>query len=1119
MKKLITLRHIIVPLLCFLCLTVKLTAAGQQERITLSLKDVSITQIFKEIEKKVPYKFFYRDSQIGKMPSMTVNAENLTLADILKTIFDKTNLTYEISGNQIVITQKEPEKRIINITGSVTDENKIPLAGVAVVITGTKKGVQTDNKGLFSIDVPSDNYTSLKFSMIGMNEVVYKLGNATNIKIVMTESATTLSDVVVTGIVNKRAESFTGSATTINSNELLRVGNKNIIESIKNIDPALFILDNFTNGSDPNSLPSMSMRGTSSFPVTTSGTQLKGNYTNDPNVPLFILDGFETNLEKVFDMDMNRVESVTILKDASAKSLYGSKAANGVVVIETKKLAGDKQYISYNGSMDIEMPDLSSYNLANSAEKLEVERIEGIYTDNNFIETQLALYKLYNDRKKLIAEGLDTYWLSKPLRVGVGTKHNLSIELGDSKNLRSIIDFTYNKVDGVMKDSYRRTIAASVNLSYKYKNILFRNIMEATSGTQNYSPWGNFSDYTKMNPYWRSNDPDTGEILRWAELTDYTYIPNPMYDATIGTSITGSYLNLNNKFIVEYRPDQYFRITGKVGIDSKRSTYDEFYPANHSKFSIYKYLSPTSTLKMKRGSYRFDSGKSSDLSADLNISYTRNFKEHFISANIGTFVSETQYAGYIFQAEGFPNAEKADITFAKQYTEGTKPIGESSINRELSFLGTFNYLYNNKYFADFTYRLSASSLYGIDKRWAPGWSAGLGWNIHNEGILKDNGFLTQLRLRASVGVTGNQNFNTSYAIGTYQYYTDYSYNGFTGAYLSNLPNSLLRWEQKKEYNVGMDLTAGRFRLKVDLYDAYTENMLTSVSVAPSTGFNTVKDNLGLVKNQGFEITAGFNLWQNKDGFLNIFGSVSSNKNKILKLSESMKAFNALQEQEAADKGNNEPVLKYVDGMSMTAIWAVRSLGIDPMNGQEIYLKKDGTRTYVYDPLDLQVVGDSRPKANGNFGFTAEHKGFGISAVCTYLVGGQLYNSTLVERVENIDVSYNVDKRVLSGRWQTPGQNASYKRLGTFTYGSGDDVRHQEMTRATSRFVQDRNDLTLSSATLYYEFPKSITDKWRVERMKLSFYMNDIFTLSTIQIERGLDYPFARTLSCKLSIIF
>jgi hypothetical protein len=523
-------------------------------------------------------------------------------------------------------------------------------------------------------------------------------------------------------------------------------------------------------------------------------------------------------------------------------------------------------------------------------------------------------------------------------------------------------------------------------------------------------------------------------------------------------------------------------------------------------------------LKMRRGSYRLDNGKQSDLSADLNVAYSRNIKEHFITANIGTFVSESQYAGYINYAEGFPNTQAADITFARQYMEGKRPEGESSLNRELSFLATGNYSYNNRYLVDMTYRIGASSLYGKDNRWAPGWSVGLGWNIHNEKFMAKNGFFDQLKLRASVGLTGNQNFKTSYAVGTYNYYTDYNYNGFTGAYLERLPNSLLKWEQKLDYNLGLDISSGRFKIKADIYDSYTENMLTDVSVSPSTGFSMVKDNLGRVRNRGYEISANVNIWQSKNGYFNIYGSVAANDNIIVELSESMKAFNALQEKEAADKGNNEPVLMYKDGMSMTAIWAVKSLGIDPMNGYEIYLKKDGTRTYVYDPLDLQVVGDSKPTARGNFGFNTEYKGFGVSATFRYLFGGQMYNKTLVDRVENIDILYNVDKRVLSGRWQTVGQNARYKKLGTYTT-TDDPTARQELTRPTSRFVQDRNELTLGSASLYYEFPKRFIERLKVNRMKFSLYMNDIFTISSIEAERGLTYPFARTLSGSLSITF
>jgi len=449
---------------------------------------------------------------------------------------------------------------------------------------------------------------------------------------------------------------------------------------------------------------------------------------------------------------------------------------------------------------------------------------------------------------------------------------------------------------------------------------------------------------------------------------------------------------------------------------------------------------------------------------------------------------------------------------------GANRVGLSSLNREISFLGTANYAYDNRFLADLTYRLSASSLYGKENRWAPGWSVGLGWNMHHEKFLKNVEFIDQLRLRASVGVTGNQNFNTSYAVGTYQYYTDYNYNGFTGAFLSNLPNPQLRWEQKKDYNIGFDAQIGPLQLKADYYDGFTENMVTNVSVSPSTGFSMVKDNLGLVRNKGFEINANLSLYNNSNGFLNIYGSVSGNTNVIESLSESMRTYNELQLKSASDKGNNEPVLMYVDGMSMTSIWAVKSLGIDPMNGQEIYLKKDGTRTYVYDPLDLVVVGDTKPTARGHFGFTAEYKGFGFSSTFRYLYGGQMYNQTLVDRVENIDIQYNVDRRVLLGRWQTPGQLAPFKRLGTFQY-EGDSMAYQAKTQATSRFVQNRNELTWGTATLYYDFPTQLVNNWNIDRVRFSVYMNDILTLSSIDIERGLYYPFARTVSCSLSITF
>lgn len=300
----------------------------------------------------------------------------------------------------------------------------------------------------------------------------------------------------------------------------------------------------------------------------------------------------------------------------------------------------------------------------------------------------------------------------------------------------------------------------------------------------------------------------------------------------------------------------------------------------------------------------------------------------------------------------------------------------------------------------------------------------------------------------------------------------------------------------------------RFTLSADVYSADTKNMLTDVSIPTSTGFGSVKDNLGLVRNYGFELQGNVTAWQNRDGFVNIYGSIAYNKNRIIRLSESMRAYNEAIKKSAAAAGNSTPVLMYEDGQSMNTIWAVPSAGIDPMTGEEIYIKKDGSLTYTYDANDMVACGISDPLYRGTFGFTAEYKGVGISTTFSYLGGGQMYNSTLVDRVENVDLAYNVDRRVLLGRWTTPGQVTQFKKYDSTT-----------TTRPTTRFVQDRNELNFASASLYYEFPKRIASAMRMQRLRVTFYMNDIFTASSIKIERGLDYPFARYMSLAINATF
>ena len=1089
------------------------------KKVTLNLESFTVKEFFDALRQQTGLSFVYNTEQTKTLKPITIHVKDETVDNVLRTVLNGTGLTYSMERDIVTISKTEQQSNKRIATGIVSDEEGQPLPGVNVVISDLQRFAITDNNGKYNIEIPFNTACTITFSYIGMStqQIMINSGRNDVRRNITLKSDTKLDEVVVTGIYTRKAESFTGSATTISSKDLMRVGNQNVFQSLKNLDPTIYIADNFNMGSDPNTTPTMSMRGTSSFP-TTETSSLKSNYQNQPNQPLFILDGFETTAETVMDMDMNRIESLTILKDASAKALYGSKAANGVIVIETKRLSGNETRIEYNGNLSFEMPDLTSYDLCNALEKLEVERVEGVYTSNS-PQDQERLTALYNSRKKLALEGLDTYWMSKPLRTGIGHKHNLSIELGDSQSLRAILNLTYNQVTGVMKGSDRKNISGDINISYRRKKFLFKNILSVISNNSGDSPYGSFNDYVKMNPYWQATDTN-GRILRYAEspTANSLYIgkniANPLYDTTIGTSFTSSYLSFINNFYTEWIITPDWKATLRIGVSQKRNVADSFYPADHSEFVTYT----TAELIPRRGKYILENGKSSSISSDLNINYNKAFKKHTIFGNAGFFISENQYSAYQHTAEGFANNQKADITFARQYAENSTPIGYASINREASFLLSASYDYDNRYLVDATMRESASSLYGSDKRWANSWSFGVGWNIHNELFFKDKDWIKQLKIRGSIGLTGNQNFNTNAAIGTYKYFAGITYQGLSGAYLNNLPNHGLMWEQKKDYNIGIDMRIAGLSLSFDYYTADVKNMLTDVTIPTSTGFNSIKDNLGLVRNSGIEAKVTYTAWQGKEGFFNLYGSLVYTKNRIVHLSESMRSYNEKMRQQATEKTNSTPVALYEDGLSMNTIWAVPSAGIDPQTGNEIYIKKDGSYTYIYDSNDIVPAGDETPKYRGTAGFSAEYKGIGLNATLSFLAGAQMYNKTLVNRVENINMNYNVDRRVLTGRWQTPGQQSQYKSLSDKNaidaYGNP-----TEMTRPTTRFIQDRNELSISSISAYYEFPKTIYQKLHMQRLRCAVYLNDVYTFSSIKIERGTAYPFARTLSFSLTGTF
>ena len=1094
-------------------------AQQNTDRVTLNMKNASLSEVFNEIKRQTHLSFMFSNDDLKDIKRKDVQMKNVTVDEAMKKCLEGTGLEYELTNNVVVIRKsaaKMEKAQQVTLSGTVRDKDGQTLPGVSVVIKGTSLGGATDIDGKYRFTVPLTKDMILVFSFVGMEtkEVVYKGESTWNVT--LNSDITEMAEVVVTGIFTRKADSYTGAVTTIKKEELQRVGNQNVLQSLKNIDPSFQVLENNEFGSDPNKVPDIQMRGASNF------SDMKDKYQTNPNQPLFIVDGFEQSIEKVMDMDMNRVASITLLKDATAKALYGSKGANGVVVIETVTPEVGKMRVSYSGNLSIQAPDLGSYDLANAAEKLEIERRAGVYTDKlGRPDVQQQYDEKYNEYYKEILRGVDTYWLEKPLRVGVGHKHSLNFEGGDDI-IRYSIDFSYNKVAGVMKGSDREVISGGFNFQYRYGKFLFRDQLSVTFNKADESPYGAFSEYAKLNPYWRAYN-DVGSIrevmgdYQIANMQGSHPIYNPMINASLNTKTSTSYTDITNNFYAEWDAFEGMKVKGRFGLVSSKNDSEVFLPRDHTSF---RDISPDSEDYFNRGKYTKGNGTRLDYNVDLSANYSKLFGKHLLFANAQWSISQKKSEMVYFQAQGFANNKMDYITNAKEYVSGS-PYGNESVVRETSVLASVNYSYDDRYLLDATYRANASSLFGADKRWGSFWSAGIGWNIHKERFFEGVSFLEKLRLRASTGYSGSQNFNSYQAIATYKYYNE-SYDNIMGSYLISLANPELQWQKTQDNNFGIEFSMlNMLDVTFDYYIKNTENLLTPVSLPPSAGFDSYVENLGETKNRGVEAKVNLRAIRDtkREMYLSVFGSLMHNKNKITKISDALNTLNNTRDEEKVGsnipdhengKGVTKPSTRYAEGQSMNAIWAVRSLGIDPMNGDEIFLSADGKMVYKWDPKDQVVVGDDLPKVSGTFGFNFEYKGFSVNTSFYYRLGGQYYNQTLVNKVENADIQYNVDRRMYTDRWTTPGVAAKYKAFNS----------SEPFTRPTSRFVQDLNELQMTSLNIGYDFRNcGFMKSGAIERLKLQFYANDLFRLSTVKTERGTEYPYARTYSFTLQATF
>lgn len=976
------------------------------------------------------------------------------------------------------------------ISGHVCDKDGEKLPGA--IVTWWKDGkireqTLSDENGRFILSATpqatAGSFLSIRF--LGYTEKkIYLSAGKRNYIARLTENSEQLGEVVVTGFINRSKHSYTGSMSSISKEQLQKQVQTNLIKILKQEIPGFELTEDIVSGSDPNKIPDMILRGRSTF--------AEGDRTY---VPLFVLDGVEVDVTTIFNLRAELIEQVTVLKDAAATSFYGAKAANGVVVVTTVPPKEGKIQTDYTANLQLSVPDLSGYRLLSAGEKLEYEKLAGIYGSfSGKDKTDIERQKSYFSKLNRVTAGVDTKWMNLPLRTGVNHSHTLAFT-GGTRQIRYNLTGGYNEITGIMQHSSRQSGTLRVHLSYgNMDKLLVQYITWFTFSQQNDVPYGSFRDYTALNPYDSPYLPD-GSLNRILSFNK----ANPLYEKSLNSYIRRSSSQFAATLRVRSCLSPQWRVEGMCSLLYDKGGSVSFYSPLSARF-VFNEAS-------KRGSFDVSDTRQYDYQGNIFVVYNTQFGQNSAHTALFTAGGNIQASGsdtHGFSAVGVLSDKIDHESLASGYAEGAHPLGGRGESRLLGMYLSASYVFDNRYFAEGSFRYEGSSKFGTDNKFAPFGSLSAGWNVHKEKFMRSIP-LGLLKLRISAGYVGNTGFTPYQARLAYRYHGRYVYNNQVGAMPLGMFNPGLKWERTLKYNAGFDFSLFDDRLSgsFDCYDNITGNLVVTMAKPPHLGFKEAKENLGKIRNTGIELSLRGRIYSGNNGGINAYISAAHNRNRIIQISDYLKNKN----KQAEEKGNSRlPAYLYEEGESMTALKVFESAGINPANGKEVFIRHNGEYTYRHDYRDKRTVGDTAPVLSGTIGLTWTWKRLSASASFIYRLGATLYNQTLATKVEGSDPMENADLRVFHERWKHPGDKAKYKHIGV-----------REYTPPTSRFVKKEYALEGNSFTVSYVFPPMFARCLRVRHVQASLSTGNFLYLSTIKRERGLDYPFNRIYQFALTI--
>jgi hypothetical protein len=651
-----------------------------------------------------------------------------------------------------------------------------------------------------------------------------------------------LAQEIATGLFMREAGAFTGSVTRVTGEELKRFGNQNLLQSLKHLDPAFIIAEDVEHGSDPNLLPEARVRGASG---------LSGDYLALPasNRPLFILDGLEISARQAFDLDMNRISTVTLLKDAAARLVHGMRGLYGVVVIETVQPSAGKLGARYAGDLTVAKADLSSYDLPNAREQLQLDVNAGRYASNDPDDQQL-LTNQYNQSKQAVDRGVNTNWLKQPLRAGVGHKHSFYIEDGND-HWRGGLDAAYDRVVGVMKGSYRENVAGAFTLSYRHGRLSFKNTLSGLSNHAADSPYGALSEYAGLKPYWEPRDEEgylKRELgrLRLSSAAPVEVYFSPLYYKNNGVKHAARYTMIADNFHAGWQALDNLNLALRLGYSGGKDKREDArlgISAGQPNGIVWTY----EALLVK--------GKEHAFHAEALLDYRGRWQKHLLHAN-ASLAWKRETGEWNQDAMLLTDTGPFGLISGEQTTSNL-PIGNflriETRAEEIAGVAAVNYEYDKRYLLDLSCRVDAASALNVDDRWTHYWSAGAGWNLHEEPFLKQSDWIKQLKLRGSIGYAKGDDSRLS-----------------------------------REFNAGFDARLGKgFTARFDYHARDAGDYFVTVFVPGGMGFPSYTENLGEIRTTGFDAIVSWTVHDNpaRASRLTLFASVAGNESKFKKTDE------------------------------------------------------------------------------------------------------------------------------------------------------------------------------------------------------------------------------------------